>query len=129
MKTGAKTIRRRLAAFAPVVMFVVLVQVLAPVSAFRFVANAVSDPLFLATVCDNSGDIGAATSDLSHRHGGCCTVCATGLGAAASADAPIDVVVVLQRRYQRVVWLAAQDDLPVLRPGSNAQARAPPYFS
>jgi hypothetical protein len=42
-----------------------------------------------------------------------------------AAPAP-DVFVTLQRQYQRVVWLDAVEPTAALRPGSNAQARAPP---
>jgi len=42
--------RRRLEIFIPIVLFSVLVQLIAPISAFRVVANAVSDPLYMASI-------------------------------------------------------------------------------
>ena len=43
--------RRRLEIFIPIVLLSVLVQLIAPISAFRVVANAVSDPLYMASIC------------------------------------------------------------------------------
>jgi hypothetical protein len=37
--------RRRLEALIPIVLLAVIVQLIAPIAAFRVVANAVSDPL------------------------------------------------------------------------------------
>ena len=43
--------RRRLDVFIPIVLFSIMVQLLAPIGAFRAVAHAVSDPLYMATIC------------------------------------------------------------------------------
>ena len=47
--------RRRLAVFIPIVLFSIMVQLLAPIGAFRAVAHAVSDPLYMATICSGMG--------------------------------------------------------------------------
>src|SRR3954451_15504798 len=123
--------RRRLDGILPIVLLAVLVQLMAPIAAFRVVAYAVSDPLYLAATCSEmaSSQDGAQTvPGTQHHAGGCCAVCAGGHGAVA-LDAPASVAVELQRSYQRVAWLAPDYPLPVLRAGSNAQARAPPHFS
>jgi hypothetical protein len=44
-------------------------------------------------------------------------------------DPPTPVFVILQRQYQRVVWLESTDVAPTVRGGSNTQARAPPAIS
>ena len=44
--------RRRLEALIPILLFAIVVQLLAPIAAFRVVANAVSDPLYMATICE-----------------------------------------------------------------------------
>ena len=43
--------RRRLEAFVPIVLLAVLVQLLAPIGAFRLVAQPVSDPVVLCLFC------------------------------------------------------------------------------
>lgn len=124
--------RRRLERFIPIVMLVVLVQLLAPIAAFRAVASSVSDPLAMASICAAAADSGGGHSmpaNGSGMHDGCCAACGTGLGGPAVSDPPPAAFVVLQRQYQRVVWLEALNDLPVIRTGSNAQARAPPTIS
>jgi hypothetical protein len=44
--------RRRLELFIPIVLLAVLVQMLAPIAAFRVVAYASSDPLYVASICE-----------------------------------------------------------------------------
>ncbi len=124
--------RRRLEAFIPIVLFTVLVQLIAPIGAMRAVANAVSDPLYMASICSgmsDSGDGHTLPSDGMAAHGGCCASCGAGIGGATVLGSPPLVFVVLQSQYQRVVWLEALDTLPTVRAGSNAQARAPPFVS
>jgi hypothetical protein len=123
--------RRRLEFFIPIVLFAVLVQLMAPIGAFRAVAQAVSDPLAMASICSGMTDSeGQATpSHAPAAHADCCAFCAAGHGGAALIDPPIPVFVHLQRLYQRVVWLQSTDAAPAVRIGSNAQARAPPVFS
>jgi len=121
--------RRRLEAFIPIVLLSILVQLLAPISAFRVVAYAATDPLYLASVCsgmESSGDDQLAPAQSRHHHGDCCTFCAGGHGGAVAVDPPLPVFVSLQRKYQSVSWLAAADPTSAVRVGSNTQARAPP---
>ena len=124
--------RRRLERFIPIVLFAVLVQLLAPIGAFRAVAHVVSDPLAMAMTCSElatSGGRTTAPSPTSSHQGDCCVACAAGHVGSAATDAPPSVFVSLQRQYQRVVWREATGAMPAIRVGSNTQARAPPLLS
>lgn len=123
--------RRRLEVFIPIVLFSVMVQLLAPIGAFRSFAQAVSDPLHMATICSGMTSMdGSQTSTVNPQHGAnCCGFCSVGHGGAVAVSPPPLVFVVLQRQYQLVEWLEAADDLPPARAGSHAQARAPPAIS
>jgi hypothetical protein len=125
--------RRRLERFIPIVLFAVVVQLMAPIGAFRAVAQLVSDPLAMAPIC--SGMPAATDGQTMPSHApdthaaDCCAFCPTAHGGPALINPPMPVFVHLQRQYQRVVWLEAIDAVPGVRVGSNAQARAPPFFS
>lgn len=123
--------RRRLERFIPIVLLALLAQLIAPVGAFHAVAHAVSDPLYLASICSSaSSDSGhSLPSDDSATHRGCCVACGAGIGGAVAVDPPQPVFIGLHRQYQQIVWLEAWEALPAIRTGSNAQARAPPTFS
>jgi hypothetical protein len=123
--------RRRLEVFIPIVLFSILVQVFAPIAAFRVVANAVSDPLYMSSICADmsSGDAQTAPANPQHAHGGCCVFCAAGHGGPFAIDPPPLVFVSLQRQYQQISWLEAAEPMPTVRIGSNTQARAPPSIS
>ncbi len=123
--------RRRLEAFIPIVLLAMMVQLLAPIGAFRSFAQAVSDPLHMATICSGmTSTHGSQTPTVNSQHGAnCCGFCSVGHGGAVAIDPPPLVFVVLQRRYQRVEWLEATDHTPPARAGSHAQARAPPFIS
>jgi hypothetical protein len=127
--------RRRLENFIPIVLFAVLVQLIAPIGAFRAVAQAVSDPLGMASICSQLTTAEAQTTPStipSHghdAHAGCCAFCGAGQCGAVAIDPPMPVFVTLQRQYQRVVWLEAITVTSPVRVGSNAQARAPPFIS
>jgi len=128
--------RRRLGILLPIVMFAVLVQLMAPIAAFRVVAAAVTDPLYRAAMCSglaSSADSQTVPGRTAHDHDGgaaCCSVCAAGHGGAAAVLPPPEPVFVsLQRHYQTVSWLEAAIPAPSARAGSNAQARAPPSLS
>lgn len=123
--------RRRLEFFIPIVLFAVLVQLMAPIGAFRAVAQAVSDPLAMASICSgmSAGEGQTMPSGAPSTHADCCAFCATAHGGVAVIDPPMPVFVTLQRQYQRVVWLQSTDAVSAVRIGSNAQARAPPAFS
>jgi hypothetical protein len=121
--------RRRLELFIPIVLLSILVQLFAPIAAFRAVAYAATDPLYMASICSGMGsseDAQTAPGNPQHDHGVCCVLCATGHGVAVAIDPPPVILVSLQRQYQRVSWLEAADPMPTSRVGSNAQARAPP---
>jgi Protein of unknown function (DUF2946) len=123
--------RRRLEIFVPIVLLAILVQLFAPISAFRAVANAVSDPLSMAAICSgmvSSADDGQ-TAPAKTQHANCCAFCAAGFAGAVALDPPPLVFVILQRQYQLISWLEAADPMSAVRVGSNAQARAPPSIS
>jgi hypothetical protein len=125
--------RRRLENFIPIVLFAVLVQLIAPIGAFRAVAQAVSDPLGMASICSEMTTAEAQTTPSHDGHdahaGGCCAFCGAGQCGAVAIVSPTPVFVTLQRQYQRVVWLEAITVTSPVRVGSNAQARAPPSIS
>jgi DUF2946 family protein len=125
--------RRRLEAFIPILLLAIVVQLMAPIAAFRAVASAVSDPLAMASICSgmtsSQDDLHTAPAKPQHDSGNCCAVCAAGHGGAVAVDPPPLVFVTLQRQYQLVSWLEATEPMPALRVGSNTQARAPPSFS
>jgi Protein of unknown function (DUF2946) len=123
--------RRWLARFVPLVLLAIVVQLFAPIAAFRAVAYASSDPLYMASICSGmtSTDSTTTPSKTEHAHDDCCAFCAGGHGGANLLDPPAPVFVSLQRDYQLVSWLEASEPMPVIRTGSNAQARAPPVIS
>jgi len=124
--------RRRLELFIPIVMLAVVVQLIAPIAAFRVVAYATVDPLYMASICEDmtsSADVPSAPAQNQHAHGSCCAFCGMGVGGTVALGAPPPIFVTLQRQYQRLLWLEAAETIPALRVGSNAQARAPPSFS
>ena len=125
--------RRRLEAFIPIVLLAMLVQLMAPIAAFRVVANAVSDPLYMATICSGMASSQDATpsapAKTQHDGANCCAFCGGGHGGTVAVDPPPLVFVTLQRHYQLVAWLEAADPTPAARAGSNTQARAPPQLT
>jgi hypothetical protein len=124
--------RRRLEAFIPIVLFSIMVQLLAPIGAFRAFAHAVSDPLYMSSICSGmaSAHDGSQTSTGKPQQGAnCCGFCCVGHGGAVAVDPPPLIFVVLQRQYQLIKWLEAADQTPSMRSGVHAQARAPPFFS
>ena len=123
--------RRRLEVFIPIVLLSIMVQLLAPIGAFRVVAHAVSDPLYLATICSGmaSAQDASQTTNVKPQHGAnCCGFCGVGHGGAVAVDPPPSIFVVLQRQYRLVAWLEAAEPMPPMRAGSHAQARAPPMI-
>lgn len=123
--------RRRLEGIIPIVLLAVLVQIFAPVAAFRVVAYAVSDPLYFSSICSDasSSDQQHPGSDPAQMHGKCCGFCSINHGSAALATPPAPLFVSLQREFQLVSWLQASAAVRTSRLGSNTQARAPPSFS
>ena len=121
--------RRRLEALVPIVLLAVLVQVFAPIAAFRVVANAVADPLYLESICTDSSDTQIPPSKALHSRGKCGGFCSISHAGAAAIAPPAPVFVALQRQFQRVFWLQASNPVPTIRVGSNTQARAAPFNS
>jgi hypothetical protein len=122
--------RRRLEAFVPIVLLAVLVQLMAPIAAFRVVAYAASDPLYMMSICTDMASVSDAQSAPGKmQHADCCAFCGAGHAAAIVLDAPPLVFVTLQRQFQRISWLEDVDPMPAIRVGSNAQARAPPQLT
>jgi hypothetical protein len=123
--------RRRLELFIPIVLLAILVQLMAPIAAFRVVAYATSDPLYLASICTETASSPTgqtAPGKTPHSRGECCAFCGAGHGGTFAIDPP-PLIFVTQRQYQRILWLEATNPVPTVRVGSNAQARAPPSFS
>jgi Protein of unknown function (DUF2946) len=119
--------RRRLEIFIPIVLFSIMVQLLAPIGAFRAVAYAVSDPLYMATICSGMASAHDDGQKTTSQHGAkCCGFCGIGHAGAVAIDPPPLIFVVLQRQYQFIAWLQADDPIPSIRARSHAQARAPP---
>lgn len=122
--------RRRLEVIIPIVLFAVMVQLLAPIAAFRAVALASSDPLYMASICAGmTSSEQQAPSNTSHSPADCCAFCNTSHGGGLAIEAPPAVFVVLQLEFQRISWLEAAVSRPTARIGSNTQARAPPSIS
>lgn len=122
--------RRRLEIFIPIVLLAILVQLFAPIAAFRAFAYAANDPLYMASICSgmetSANDEQTAPAKTQHNHGSCCAFCGAGHVGAIALEPPPLVFVVLQRQYQLLFWLEAAAPVPSVRVGSNAQARAPP---
>jgi hypothetical protein len=127
-----KTVRRRLEVIIPIVLLSILVQFVAPIAAFRAVAYATSDPLYMASICTDMGssaDPQTTPANTQHGQGNCCAFCSAGHGGATALQPPPVIFVRLQRLYQQVSWLEAADPMPSVRVGSNTQARAPPLLT
>ena len=128
------TVRRRLEVLIPIVLVAILVQIVAPIAAFRAVADATSDPLAMAAICTDMASMASSRDDQKtpaetpHAHQ-CCAFCGAGHGGAVPLNPPQPAFVTLQRQYQRISWLQATDPIPAIRAGSNAQARAPPQLT
>ena len=128
------TVRRRLEVLIPIVLVAILVQIVAPIAAFRAVADATSDPLAMAAICADMASMASAQDDQKspantrHAHQ-CCAFCGAGHGGAVPVNPPQPVFVTLERQYQRISWLEAADRIPAIRAGSNARARAPPQLT
>lgn len=123
--------RRRLRKFLPIVLLGLAVQILAPIAACWAASIAVSDPLTMAAICQDSGDnqtSNQADQTGHHAHDGVCALCcATQVG--SSLDAPDTTLAI---PYRHPLRMASCDVAPELREsgvGGHAQARAPPSLS
>ena len=59
--------RRRLEVFIPIVLLSILVQLIAPIAAFRVVAYAATDPLYMASICSEMASSADARPDGSSQ--------------------------------------------------------------
>src|SRR5271163_497137 len=108
--------RRRLERFIPIVLLVVLVQLLAPIAAFRVVAFATSDPLYAASICsDMAASPDQQNAPLPHAHGECCAICAVGHSAGIAVEPPSPIFLTLQLQFQKIAWLEAAKPIPTVR--------------
>jgi hypothetical protein len=125
--------RRRLKNFLPIVLVALIVQIFAPIGATWAASVAASDPLAAAVICHGNAASAPSQTDQSdqtnHRaHEGCCSVCSV-LHTGAPVDLPQTAAIAVGRQPARVVWAASTPDRFGARPGSHAQARAPPPIS
>jgi hypothetical protein len=124
---GQAAMRRCLGRVMPIFAAVLLVQLLAPIGAFRFVATAVSDPVAVAPLCAAMAAApGNASDSLPAHDGSCCAICAVGLGNAPVPSAGPHNVVAADRPFRSLAWQPA-DQPPLGGPRvTGAQARGPP---
>jgi hypothetical protein len=122
--------RQRLQRFLPVVLFAVVVQILAPIGAcWAPSIAAAADPLQLTVVChDGAANNQDDQTGQPRAHDGCCSVCSV-VHTGGPVGTPHDAIAGGYGAPQRVVWLETTPDLLGSRPGSHAQARAPPSIS
>ncbi|MGP9810961.1 DUF2946 family protein [Rhodopseudomonas sp. NSM] len=120
--------RRRLGRMIPVFAVALLVQLLSPIGAFRFVASAIADPQNSIHLCSAmaSADDGETQPAERGHDGACCAVCSVGLGGGPTAAPASQDFAVIKRPHQRVIWSLTEPALPVSRARVTAQARAPP---
>jgi hypothetical protein len=121
--------RRRFQKFLPIVLIALVVQILAPIGATWAAAIAASDPLSGAPICHGNQQGIASHGEQNgggRAHDGTCSVCCAAQ-AGASLDTPKATTVAVPARVAvGVIWRDEAPDLLPVRPGSNAQARAPP---
>jgi hypothetical protein len=120
--------RRRLQKFFPIVLIALVVQILAPIAACWAAGMAASDPLQAAFICHDTASLPAQSDQGGdHRaHNGACAVCCVAQAATAIDTPEKAAVTTPYRQPERVVWRDQTPELPGVRTGSNAQARAPP---
>src|ERR1700712_4336754 len=120
--------RRRLGKFVPIVLIAVLVQIFAPIGATWAASIAASDPLHATAICHgNAASVPDDQSGQPRAHN-CCSVCNV-VHTGGPVGAPQVTVASLWRHAAHVAWLDLTPDLFSSRPGSHAQARAPPSIS
>src|SRR5215208_7195366 len=118
--------RQRLQRFLPIVLFAVVVQILAPIGACWGPGIALFDPLQPAVVChdgaaNNQGD----QTGQPRAHDGCCSICSV-VHSGGPVGTPHAAIGLSYVAPERVVWVETTPNLLGFRPGSHAQARAPP---
>lgn len=124
--------RRRYQRFFPIVLIALMVQIFAPIAACWAAAIAASDPLGAVEICHDTSGAASQPVDPSgqHReHGSACAICCLA-STSASLDTPKPVALANPYRDSApVTWHEQVPDFSVLRAGSNARARAPPFPS
>ena len=112
-------------------LLAVVLQWIAPIGAFGAMARAVADPLAMASICSEMTRAEGHTvpSQAPAVHSQCCAFCVAAHDASVAIEPPMPAFAILQRQYQRVIWLASIDVAPTVQIGSNSWARAPPTFS
>lgn len=123
--------RRRLEAYFPIVMLVLLAQLLAPISATRAAAQMI-DMMATGAICAGMESSDQPSFDHSQspaEQHQCCVMCAMAMGGAVALEPPTPLFVIIKRYDQKISWLEATDPIELARIGSHAQARAPPVAS
>src|SRR4051794_31740616 len=123
--------RRGLKKCLPIVLIALVVQIFAPIAATWAASIAASDPLHAVPICHGAaGSVPdqPAQSGQPRAHEGCCSVCSVA-HSGAPIDGPQAVSTTPFRPATAMVWLDTQPDLLGSRPGSHAQARAPPLLT
>jgi hypothetical protein len=136
--------RRRLAKFLPVFYFVVLAQILAPISGARLAAKAFANPSFDAAICAThsvsdagSSDQGSSDQGVSdqgspsggHDQDACAALClSSAMGTAFTVD-PFFANFAIVPPSQPVAWSVRKARFVPETRQSLAQARAPPVLS
>lgn len=125
--------RRWLRPILPVAAIALWLQVLAPVMAWRTLADSAA-PLISLEFCRGQHEAGSTGMAPSHRGTGpdrtadhaCCVFCAVAQGGAMAPVAAPGDFVVLARAWQRVAFRPGDRLLSAERTAAANQARAPP---
>lgn len=126
--------RRRLAKFLPVFYFVVLAQILAPISGALLAAKAFANPSFDAAICathivSDAGSSDQGTPSGGHDQDACAALClSSAMGTALTVD-PFLANFAIVPPSQPVAWSVRKDRFVPETRLSLAQARAPPVLS
>jgi hypothetical protein len=122
---------RRLKRYFPIFMIALMVQILAPIGAGWAFAAAVSDPLAAAEICQSG--LPSNGSDQGGQHQGhdanCVLCCGFSANATPGSTPEPASLAAPYRPASVVVWRDLAPQLADSSTGSNAQARAPPFFS
>lgn len=118
--------RARLQEYLPLFLFALMVQIIAPIGASWAAAIVASDPLSVAEICrSNHSDQGGQRNE---HYSGCSLCCFA--SASSVADTPaLAVFAVPYRQLAGVAWQDQTLDLSLIRVGSHARAREPPFPS
>lgn len=120
--------RRQIGKFLPIFAIAVLVQLFAPIAA-SWAMSAALDPLASAPICANMGEGGSQQQPSGHLPDqNCCPLCSIAQNLALADD--LGTAVATPKRYAILVaWSDGASDAASARYDSDAQARAPPFYS